>query len=100
MKHEDLSFTVTDENGEEIINDITKIIPNEKNSEEPYIIFTDYTLDSNENFIEKYGKLVQEEDSFFIETNLSSMEIDYIKKISEDEVVQYVNDAIEENLHE
>lgn len=100
MKYEDLSFTAIDENGEELINDITKVIPNDKNSDEPYVIFTDYSLDSNDNFIEKYGKLVQQGDSFCIETNLSDREIGYIKTVSKDEIVQYVNDVIEENLHE
>ena len=100
MKYEDLSFTTVDENGIEMINDVTTIIPNKNNSSEPYVIFTDYTLDLNDEFVKKYGRLIYSDDSFFIETNLSDMEINYIKNMSEDEIVKYVNNAVEESLNE
>ena len=100
MRYEDLSFTTVDENGIEMINDVTTIVPNQNNSDEPYVIFTDYTLDLNDEFVKKYGRLIYNNDNFFIETNLSDMEIEYIKKMSEDEIVKYVNNVVEENLNE
>ena len=63
MKYEDLSFTTVDENGIEMINDVTTIIPNKNNSSEPYVIFTDYTLDLNDEFVKKYGRLIYSDDS-------------------------------------
>ena len=100
MKYNDLSFNVVSENGIEMINDITNVIPNNKNSDEPYVIFTDYTLDSDDEFIKKYGKLVQDGDEYYLETNLSAEEIDYINNNLNEEIVKYVNDTIEESLNE
>ena len=99
MKYEDLSFTMVNEDGEELINDILSIVPNERNTDEPYVVFTDYTLDAEDEFIKKYGRLGKKNNEYYIETNLSKEEIDYIKKGLEDEIVKYVNDVIEENLH-
>ena len=56
MKYEDLSFTVKYDNGEELINDITAVIPNPKNNEEPYVTFTDYTIDEKGEFNTYYSK--------------------------------------------
>ena len=100
MKYEDLSFTTKNEAGEELINDIIGVIPNKNNSEEPYVIFTNYELDATGEFINQYGRLVKENDSFGLETNLKKSEIDYIEESMKDEIVKYVNDTIEENLHE
>ena len=100
MKYEDLSFITKDENGEELINDITAVVPNINNSEEPYVVYTDYTLDSNGEFIKKYGRLMKEKENYYIETNLNFDEIDYINKTLNDEIVKYVNDTIEENLYD
>ncbi|MBR3139699.1 MAG: hypothetical protein IKF11_02375 [Methanobrevibacter sp.] len=100
MKYDDLSFTTIDENGIEMINDVTTIVPNQNNSDEPYVIFTDYTLDLNDEFVNKYGKLIQSDGHFYIETNLSDMEIAYIKDMSKDEIVSYVNSVVEESLNE
>ena len=100
MKYSDLSFVTKNKDGEEMIHDITAIIPNENNSEEPYVQFTDYTLDENDEFVKQYGKLIHSEDGFALETNLSVFEKDYIDKSLKDEVIQYVNDVIGDSLHE
>lgn len=100
MKYEDLSFNMTNENGEEFINDILSVIPNIKSSEEPYVIFTDYTLDEDDEFIKKYGRLGKKNGEFYIDTNLSNEEIDYINEELKDEIITYVNDVIEESLYD
>ena len=100
MKYEELSFTTTNEEGEELINDIISVVPNPNNSEEPYIMFTDYTLDKNDDFKNQYGKLIKEGDNYLVKTNLSNEEINYIKNAQEDEIIKHVNEAIEEALHE
>lgn len=99
MNKEDLSFTLTNEDGQEMINDIISIVPNSNNKEEPYIMFTDYSLDNNDEFIVKYGKLKSKNDEFYIQTELLSDEIEYIKKMQEDEIIKHVNDAIGETFH-
>ena len=100
MKYEDLSFQTIDENGIEMINDIISVIPNEKNSEEPYVVFTDYTLDENDEFIKNYGKLIKEKDNYYLKTDLEQRELYYIEKQSKEEIIQYVNSAIEEATNE
>ena len=100
MKYEDLSFTTKNESGEELINDIIGVVPNNKNSEEPYVIYTDYQLAADGEFIKNYGRLVKDGDNFGLETNLTKSEIAYIEENMNDEIVKYVNDTIEENLHE
>ena len=100
MKYEDLSFQTIDENGIEMINDIISVIPNEKNSEEPYVVFTDYTLDENDEFIKKYGKLIKEKDNYYLKADLEQSELYYIEKQSKEEIIQYVNSAIEEATNE
>lgn len=98
MKYDDFSFKIKDENGNEFINDIICIVPNVQNNEEPYVIFTDYTLDSNDEFVEKYGRLEKNNEEFYLNTKLNVFEIDYIEKKRKDEIVEYVNDVFMENL--
>lgn len=98
--YEDLSFTTTDSNGQTVINDITSVIPNKENKEEPYVVFTDYSLDSHDEFIYHYGRLVGDNDNYSIETQLSADEVNYIQEMLKDEVVQYVNETIGESLND
>lgn len=100
MNYEDLSFTTIDEDGEERINDITKVVPNMKNSDEPYVVYTNYSLDDHDEFINQYGRVIEENGQFMLETNLTKEEIAYIEEMLQDEVVQYVNDALEEALND
>ena len=100
MKYEDLSFTIKYDNGEELINDVTSVIPNTKNPEEPYVTFTDYTLAENGEFNTYYGKLIQTADGYHLNTSLTKEEIKYIKINKEEEITKYVNDTIQDNLSE
>ena len=99
-EYNDLSFTSINEQGLEVINDILKIVPNNNSKDEPYIIFTDYRLDDNDEFINQYGRIISNDNSYAIETNLTKEEIEYVNRMLEDEIVQYVNNALEENMYE
>lgn len=98
MKYEDLSFTIKYENGEELINDITGVVPNPSSPEEPYVTYTDYTMDENDEFNTYYGKLVKNNNKYSLNTSLTNEEIRYIKVNLEEEITKYVNDTIQENL--
>lgn len=98
MKYEDLAFTIKYENGEELINDITSVVVNENNKEEPYIVYTDYTLDENDEFNEYYARLIKKEDEYELERNLTAEEIRYIKINKDEEITKYVNNTIIETL--
>lgn len=98
MKYEDLSFTVKYDNGEELINDIIAVVPNPKNNEEPYVTFTDYTIDEEGEFNTYYGKLIQNEEGYQLNTSLTKEEEQYIKINLEEEITKYVNDTIQDNL--
>lgn len=97
MKYEDLSFEI-EENGIVVKCDILEVIPNKNNSDEPYVIYTDYSLGDNDEFNEKYGKLISNDDNYYIEINLSSDEIKFIEKSRDNEIIHYVNDIISENI--
>lgn len=98
MNKEDLSFITKDKNGVEVINDILMVIPNEKNKNEPYVIYTNYELDENDEFINYYAILKKENDSYYLDTNISDEEKDYILKMKKDEIVSSVNQIIGENI--
>jgi len=98
MKYEDLSFTTVNEDGIEVICDITMVIPNSTNSEEPYVKYTDYTLDNNDEFIEKYGKIMNIEGDYILKTITEESIIEEIKKEENDEIVKYVNKEVQDNL--
>ncbi len=97
MKYDDLSFEIV-EDGITYKCDVTKIINNTNKKEEPYVVYTNYDLDENDEFIEKYGKLITSNDNYYIETNLLPEEIKYIKEMEKDEIVQYVNGVIDDVL--
>lgn len=98
MNYDNFSFKIKDENGDEFINDIICVVPNDKIKDEPYVVFTDYTLDSNDEFIEKFGRLEKNNEEFYLNTKLNVFEMDYIEKKREDDIVKYVNDGFMENL--
>lgn len=98
MNKKDLSFITKDKNGVEVINDILMVIPNEKNKNEPYVIYTNYDLDENDEFINYYAILKKENDSYYLDTNISDEEKDYILKMKKDEIVSSVNQIIGENI--
>ncbi len=92
MNFDELSFEIV-EDGRTYKCDIIKIINNLNNKEEPYVIFTNYDLDENDEFIEKYGKLVETDGNYYIETQLNDDDINYIEEMKNDEIVTHVNDA-------
>ncbi len=98
MKYEDLSFTKINEDGIEMICDILAVVPNPDNKEEPYVIYTDYTLDDKDEFVNSYGKIVSENDEYTLKTVTDKKTIDLINKESEDEIVKYVNKEIQDNI--
>ncbi len=98
MKYEDLSFTIKDKDGQDVVCDIVSVVPNEENEDEPYVVFTDYMLDENDEFIMQYGKIVEENGNFALKTIEDQNIIDKIKELLADDVVSYVNNQIEENI--
>ena len=97
MKYDDLSFEV-EEDGKTFKCDILEVIPNKQNSEEPYVVYTNYMLDDQDQFVKKYGRLVKLDEEFYIETHVSDEEIQYIHNMEKEEVVEYVNQTIQEAL--
>jgi hypothetical protein len=98
MKYEDLSFKVTLDNGEEIECDIVSVVPNPNNKEEPFVVFTDYLLDENNEFVLQYGKVIKENDEYVLKTVNDESVIDLIKEQLTDEIVDNVNEQINENI--
>ncbi len=98
MKYEDLSFNIINKDGIEVTCDITCVIPNEENEEEPYVIFTDYSLDDNDEFIEQYGKIVEVDGDYVLKVITDENLIKKIKTDAEDEIVKYVNKEVQDNL--
>ncbi len=98
MKYEDLSFTAVNKDGIEVICDILTVIPNPEKSEEPYVIYTDYTMDEKNEFVENYGKIINVEGEYVLKTITDPKLIDLIKREASDEIVQYVNKQVQENL--
>ncbi len=98
MKYEDLSFTTTNKDGIEMICDILAVVPNPDNQEEPYVIYTDYTLDDKDEFVNSYGKIVEDNGEFALRPITDENTINIIKKEAQDETVKYVNKEIQDNI--
>ena len=98
MKYEDLSFKVTNDDGIETICDITAVVPNEENKEEPYVVFTDYMLDDNDEFVMQYGKIIEIDGDYVLKKVEDENVVSKIKEALKDEVVEYVNSQVQENL--
>jgi hypothetical protein len=98
MKYEDLSFEMKNKDGLDVVCDITAVVPNPDNDDEPYVVFTDYELDDNNDFVDRYGKLIQIENDFVLKEIVDEPTINIIKEGLKDETVQYVNKEINDNL--
>ena len=98
MKYEDLSFDIINKEGMEVTCDITSVIPNPDNSNEPFVTFTDYMLDDNDNFVTYYGQLIEENNQPMLRQIENQETINKIIELSKDEMVNYVNTQIQENL--
>lgn len=98
MKYEDLSFDIVNDEGLEVTCDITAVVPNPDSSNEPYVIFTDYMLDENDNFKKSYGQIVTEDGASKLKVIKDAETIKKIEELSNDEIIRYVNEQIQENL--
>ena len=92
MKTDDLSFEMINDDGINVKCDILSVVPDENKT---YIVFTDYKLDSSDNFILQYGEIVENEG--FIKINDEKI-IKRIKKLLEEFSVGYVNRQVQQNL--
>ena len=99
MKYEDLSFTIKNKEGLDVICDIVSVVPND-DGDEPYVVFTDYLMDENDEFIMQYGKLVKVDDDYVLKVVDDEKVIELIKEKLQDEIVAYVNKSVQENLHD
>lgn len=100
MKYEDLSFTVKNSEGNEVICDIVSVVPNDDNPDEPYVVFTDYMLDDNDEFVMQYGKVIEVDGDFVLKAVEDANVVNKIKESLSDDIVSYVNEQIQENIHE
>ena len=100
IKNKDLSFDIKTQDGEEMTCDILSVVPNEENKNEPYIVFTDYLLDENDEFILHFGKIMERDGEYQL---LGIEDIETIQKIKEqlsDEIVSRVNKQFQDFLDE
>jgi len=98
MKFENLSFNMINDDGIEVICDITSVIPNPQNSNEPYVTYTDYMLDNNDEFLSYYGQIITENNKTKLKKIDDADLINKIIELSNDEIVKYVNKHVQENL--
>ena len=52
-KEEEYNFTVVDDNGNEVLCDVISLLQDEKTNN-LYVIYTDYTLNENNQFLTDY----------------------------------------------
>ena len=100
INYKDLSFTVKNEDGEEIICDVLSVVPNEENKNEPYVVFTDYLLDDNDEFILQFGRIIEDNGEYKL---LGIEDKEIIKEIRNqlgDSVVSYVNKQFQDSLND
>ena len=69
-----------------------------EDKESPYVIYTDYTLDEHDEFVNSYGKIINVEGEYVLKNITDEKIIELIKKESEDEIVKYVNQEVQDNL--
>lgn len=95
MKYEDLSFEMVNDDGLEVTCDILSVVPD---GEKTYIVFTDYKLDNENNFILQYGQIVKNgEVDGFVEITDEKV-IKRIKKLLGEFSIGYVNRQVQQNL--
>lgn len=98
MDYKDLSFNTITENGTEIQCDILSIVPNEENKNEPYIVFTDYMLDEDGEFVLQFAKMVEEDGQYRLEKVVEKDIIVNIREQLTDDIVSYVNKQVQDNI--
>ena len=95
MKYEDLSFEMVNNDGIEVQCDILSVIPDE---DKTYIVFTDYKLDNQDNFILQYGQIVKSGETEGFVKITDEKTIKKIKKLLGDFSIGYVNRQVQQNL--
>lgn len=100
MKYDDLSFTIKNKDGLDVICDITSVVPNEENEQEPYVVFTDYMMDEDNKFVYQYGKVVNVDGDYILKVIDDENVVNKIKDQLKDEIVDYVNTQIQENMND
>lgn len=100
MNNKDLSFDVKNEDGEEFTCDVLSIIPNEENKNEPYIVFTDYLLDENDEFILHFGKIKEANGEYQLVGIEEKETIQKIKEQLGNETVLSVNKQFQDFLNQ
>ena len=98
MKYDDLSFTVKNDAGLDVICDIISVVPNEENKEEPYVVFTDYMLDDDNDFVMQYGKIMEIDGESVLKRIEDETIVNRIKEALKDDIVDYVNSQVRESL--
>ena len=69
-RDEEYNFTVVDDNGNEVICDVISVLHDEKNNN-LYVVYTDYTLNDNNQFNTYLSELVEKKGVFSLK-NVSS----------------------------
>lgn len=92
MKYNDLSFEMVNDDGIEVKCDILSVVPD---GEKTYIVFTDYKLDDDNNFILQYGEIIENEG--FIKVYDEKI-IRRIKRLLGEFSIGYVNRQVQQNL--
>ena len=64
MLNPEYSFTITNDNGIEVVCDTLAVV---QQNEEPIIIYTDYTLDKDNKFNLYVSKVTLKDDNFILE---------------------------------
>ena len=100
MKYKDLSFDVVNDDGIEVQCDILSIVPNKENKNEPYVVFTDYMLDENDEFVLQFGKVIEEDGEYKLQKETDTNIIRKIREQLTDDIVSYVNKQVQDNINE
>ncbi|NLA33128.1 MAG: DUF1292 domain-containing protein [Mollicutes bacterium] len=93
MINENISFTITNSNNEEVVCDIISIIPSPNNDNESYILFTDYSLDEEDNYYMQYAKIIKNED-YYITDIETTEELEYVKDVFSQDLINFVSKIV------
>lgn len=80
MLDKEYSFTITNDNGIEVVCDTLAIV---EQAGEPIIIYTDYTLDENNKFNLYVSKVVEKDNNYMLEKIDNYEDIPEIQKTLE-----------------
>lgn len=98
MKYDDLSFNLINDDGLDVICDVTSVIPNPDDSDDIYVTFTDYTMDENGDFVTYYAHVIETDYETQITKITDPEMIGKIVEWSNDEIVKSVNEQVQDNL--